>query len=73
MKIHFEHKSTVFEFEQPPMTQERFAVLCKLAGGAIAGGVLVALVYMEGIWPIVWAVGALVLVGLYRMMVEGFK
>lgn len=70
MKIHFEHKSTVFEFEQPPMTQERFSALCKLAGGAIAGGALLGAIYMVGVWAIVWTVGALVAVGFYKFMLH---
>lgn len=68
MKIHLEHNGTVLEFERRPMPPERFAAVCKLAGAAIGGVVLAALVYMVGIWAIPWAVGALVLVGLYKII-----
>lgn len=68
MKIRLEHDGTVFEVERKPMPLERFTALCKLAGCAIGGVVLVALVHMVGIWAIAWAVGALVLVGLYKII-----
>ena len=71
MKIHFEHKSTVFEFERQPMSPERFNALCKLARAAIGGGVLLGAGGLVGIWAIVWAVGALVRVGLYRLFRGG--
>ena len=68
MKIRLEHNSTVFEFERGPMEIGRFAILCKLAGAVIGGAVLVALVRMLGVWGIVWPVGVLVLIGLYKLM-----
>ena len=68
MKIRLEHNSTVFEFERGPMEIGRFTVLCKLAGAAVGGAVLVALVRMLGVWGIVWPVGVLVLIGLYKLM-----
>ena len=49
------------------MSPDRFAALCKLAGAAIGGLVLLALVHMLDVWGLVWAVAALVLMGLGRM------
>lgn len=71
MKIHLEHNGTVFEFERTLMPPERFNALCKLAETVICGAVLLALVHMLGMWGLVWAVGALVLVGLYRLIRGG--
>ena len=68
MRIRLEHNGTVFEFERRPMEIGRFAILCKLAGAAVGGAVLVALVRMLGVWGIVWPVGVLVLIGLYKLM-----
>ena len=68
MRIRLEHNGTVFEFERRPMEIGRFTVLCKLAGAAVGGAVLVALVRMLGVWGIVWPVGVLVLIGLYKLM-----
>ena len=68
MRIRLEHNGTVFEFERRPMEIGRFTVLCKLAGAAVGGAVLVALVHMLGVWGIVWPVGVLVLIGLYKLM-----
>ena len=68
MRIRLEHNGTVFEFERRPMEIGRFAILCKLAGAVIGGAVLVALVHMLGVWGIVWPVGVLVLIGLYKLM-----
>ena len=68
MRIRLEHNGTVFEFERRPMEIGRFTVLCKLAGAVIGGAVLVALVHMLGVWGIVWPVGVLVLIGLYKLM-----
>ena len=71
MKITWKHGDRSVEFEHQPMSPERFNALCKLAGAAIGGGVLLVAVRMVGIWAIVWAVGALVLVGLYRLIRGG--
>lgn len=71
MKITWKHGDRSVEFERQPMSPERFNALCKLAGAAIGGGVLLGAVRMVGIWAIVWAVGALVLVGLYRLIRGG--
>ncbi len=71
MKITWKHGDRSVEFERQPMSPERFNALCKLARAAIGGGVLLGAVRMVGIWAIVWAVGALVLVGLYRLIRGG--
>ncbi len=68
MKVKCKRGDCSIEFEHQPMPPERFNALCKLAGAAIGGGVLLLAVHMVGIWAIVWAVGALVLVGLYRLI-----
>jgi amino acid permease len=71
VKVKWKHGDRSVEFERQPMPPERFNALCKLAGAAIGGGVLLVAVRMVGIWAIVWAVGALVLVGLYRLIRGG--
>ena len=71
MKVTWKHGDRSVEFERQPMSPERFNALCKLARAAIGGGVLLGAVRMVGIWAIVWAVGALVLVGLYRLIRGG--
>lgn len=68
MKIHFEHKSTVFDLERKPMPEDHFQAVCKLAGATIGGAVLVTIVHMVGVWGIGWTVGALVLAGLYKIV-----
>lgn len=73
MKITWKHGDRSIEFEHQPMPPERFTALCKLAGAAIGGLVLVALVRMVGVWAIGWEVGASVLVGIYRLAKEGFE
>ncbi len=70
MKITWKHGDRSIEFEHQPMKESRFRALCSLALAAIGGGVLLGAVRMVGIWAIVWAVGALVLVGLY-MLIRG--
>ena len=72
MKIRLEHNGTVFEFERRPMEIGRFALLCQLAGAAVGGAVLVALVHMLGVWGLVWSLAGLVLVGVYRLIRGGF-
>ena len=67
MKLTWKHGSRSFDLERQPMSPDRFAALCKLAGAVIGGGVLLALVHMLDVWGLVWAVAALVLVGLGRM------
>lgn len=68
MKIHFEHKSTVFELERKPMPEDHFRAVCKLAGAVIGGLVLVALVHMTGLMAAVLEVVALLLLSLYKMI-----
>jgi len=67
MRIHLEYHGVVLEYEHRPMPEGRFRALCRLTLAAIAGAVLLGAVHMVGIWAIVWAVGALVAVGLYKM------
>lgn len=55
------------QLERDPMPPERFNAVCKLAGAAIAGAVLLGAVHLVGFWAIPWAVGALVAVGLYKI------
>ena len=54
--------------ERDPMPPERFKAVCKLTGATIGGAVLLCAVHMVGVWAIAWAVGALVAVGLYKLM-----
>lgn len=68
MKIRLDVDNRSFEYEREPMPPERFSAVCKLAGAAIGGAVLLGAVRMVGIWAIVWAVGALVAVGLYKLL-----
>ncbi len=67
MKIHLEYNGVVLKFERTRMPEGRFRALCCLALVAIAGGVLLGAIRMVGIWAVVWAVGALVAVGFYKM------
>lgn len=70
MRIKLEYHGTTFEYERKPMEAERFTTLCKLTEAMIGGVMLVALVRMLGVWGIVWPVGALALIGLYKLMQE---
>ena len=65
MKIHFEHKSTVFEVEA------HFQALCRLAEAVVDGVVLLGLVRVLDVWGIIWALVGLILVGLYKLAVKG--
>lgn len=56
------------EVERDPMPPERFKAVCKLVGAAIGGVVLLGAIHMVGAWAIVWAVGALALTGIYRII-----
>lgn len=64
MKITWKHGDRSVEFEHQPMSPERFNALCKLAGAAIGGGVLLGAVYMVGFRAIAAAVACLILAGL---------
>ena len=68
MKIHFEHKSTVFEFERRPMPEGRFRALCTLILSVLGGAVLLGLVHMLGVWGLVWPVGTLAMYGIYKII-----
>lgn len=68
MKIKLDVDSRVLEYEREPMSPERFSTVYKLVGTAIGGAVLLGAIHMVGFWAIPWAVGALVAVGLYRLM-----
>lgn len=72
MKVKCKRGDCSIEFERQPMPPERFNALCKLAGGAISGAVLLALVHMLDVWGLVYPIGALVLVGLYKLLKKGF-
>ena len=56
------------EVEREPMPESRFRALCTMLLAAIAGGVLLSAIHMVGIWAIVWSVGALALVGIYKVI-----
>ena len=73
MKVTWKHGDRSIEFEHTPMPPERFAALTRLTGAVIGGLVLLALVRMLDVWGLVWALGALVLVGVYRLIHEGFR
>lgn len=68
MKFRLEMDGKTFEFERQPMPPERFNALCKLAGAAIGGAVLLGAIHLVGFWAIPWAVGALVAMGLYKIL-----
>lgn len=68
MKIHFERDGTIFEYERHPLPEGRFRVVCNLVGAAIGGAVLLGAIHLVGFWAIPWSVGALVAVGLYKLM-----
>lgn len=68
MKITWKHGDRSIEFEHQPMPEDHFRAVCKLAGGTVGGLVLLGLVRMVGTWGIGWAVGALVLAGLYKIV-----
>lgn len=67
MKIKLRHGDSCFEFERHPMPPERFAALCKLAGGAIGGVVLLVGVHMVGTWAIGGALVAMLFYGFYHL------
>ncbi len=68
MKIRLDVDDKHFEYERDSMPPERFTALCKLAGAAICGGVLLGAVRMIGAWGAAWGVGALLLVGLFKVI-----
>ena len=56
------------EVEREPMPESRFRALCTMLLAAIAGGVLLGAIRMIGAWAVAWSVGALALVGMYRIL-----
>lgn len=68
MKIRLDVDDQHFEYETEPMTPERFKIVCKLVGAAIGGGVLLGAIALVGFWAVPWGVGALVAVGVYKLM-----
>lgn len=56
------------EVERDPMPPERFKAVCKLAGTAIGGVILLGAIRMIGAWAVAWSVGALALVGIYKVI-----
>lgn len=71
MKIMVDADNKVFQYDREPMSPERFSTVCKLVGAAIAGAVFLGIVHMVGFWAIPWAVGVLVAVGVYKLLVQG--
>lgn len=68
MKIRLDVEDKHFEYETEPMTPERFKIVCNLVGGAIGGAVFLGAIYLVGFWAVPWGVGALVAVGVYKLM-----
>jgi hypothetical protein len=68
VKIKLEVDGKVFEFEREPMSPERFTAICKLVALAITGTTLLVAIHLVGFWVIPWGVGAMVAVGMYRLM-----
>ena len=50
------------------MPEGRFRALCALVLTVIVGAVLLGLVHMLGVWGLAWVVGALALVGAYKII-----
>lgn len=71
MKIRLDVDNRVFQYEREPMSPERFNALCKLVGAAIGGIVLLGAIHLVGFWAIPWTVGALVAVGVYKLLAQG--
>ena len=68
MKIKLDIENRTIECEREPVPPERFNALCRLAGGAIGGVVLLVGVHMVGVWAIGGALAALLFYGLYQIM-----
>jgi len=75
MKITFDHNGDGVRLvvEREPMPPERFKAVCRLVAAGIGGAVFLVALKLVGVWAIGAAVAALVLVGLYRAMMEMFK
>ncbi len=61
MRVHLEHNGTIFDYEREPMPTNRFRAVCGLI-------TLLGAVHAVGLWAVVWAVGALVAVGAYKLI-----
>ena len=61
MRVHLEHNGTIFDYEREPMPTDRFWAVCGLI-------TLLGAVHAVGLWAVVWAVGALVAVGAYKLI-----
>ena len=68
MRIILSLGDSYLEIERRPLSKKRFKCVCRLAGAAIGGAVLVALVHMLGLWGLLWPLAGMVLVGLYRLL-----
>jgi len=55
--------------EREPLPPERFKAVCRLVAAGIGGTVFLAALKMVGIAAIFGAAGALIMVGLYRLIV----
>lgn len=67
MKIKLDIDKRTVEYEREPMPLERFNAVCKLAGAAIGGVVLLAGVHMVGTWAIGGALVAMLFYGFYHL------
>lgn len=72
MKIILDVDNRRFEYETNPLPPERFAAVCKLVGAATGGAVLLVAIHMVGAWAIGAAVGALAMVGAYKLIKVSF-
>lgn len=68
MRFIWKHGDRSVEFERRPMPEYRFRALCSLVLAAITGDVFLGAVALVGVWAIVWAVGALVVYGFYKII-----
>ena len=71
MKIVWKRGNRSVEFERQPMPPERFTALCKLAGGVIAGVVLLIAIHLIGVRAAVISLLALMAIGAYHLVKHG--
>lgn len=67
MKIHFEKGGVVFEWEQKPMKEGRFRVLCLLAAATIYAGMVGVVTALCGIFGL----GVVMLTTFFCVMLAG--